>query len=231
MKEWSRVNKSKMSITFANQTPLRRTQVASLSRVPSETISFQSSPSVPDEGFNIAALNPTNINIAVPVGLSHAVVEQRQKNMAERKRIAENRRKKEEAARRNRQAAREEQREEERRIRQEQKRYVRFDFNLIFLVQKRQRQEPNLHVSKKLKKNRKKRCQWEENFPPKAMRKPRHQQRVVLAPNWQLQWLVVEQLKPRYCFGLILERVMPKLNESDPRPPVIGIITKYISIL
>jgi hypothetical protein len=124
MKEWARINKSKLQISFSDQTSLRRSQVSTLSRVPAESISFKSNASVPDEGFSISALGPTAINISVPVGLSHEIVEQRQQNMMERKRIAERRRKKEEAARRTRQAAREEQREEERRIRQEQKRYT-----------------------------------------------------------------------------------------------------------
>lgn len=122
MKEWARINKSKLQISFVDRAPLRKAQVSTLSRVPAELITFQPNPSVPDEGFHISNVGPTNIQIAVPVGLSHTVVEQRQKNMAERRRVAEAKRKKEEAARRKRQAAREEEREEERRIRQEQKR-------------------------------------------------------------------------------------------------------------
>lgn len=125
MKEWARINKSKLPITFSDQTSLRKAQVANLSRVPAASISFNSNSSIPDEGFSITTLGPSTINFSVPIGLSHAIVEQRQKNMAERRKLAEHRRKKEEAARRARQAAREEQREEERRIRQEQKRYRR----------------------------------------------------------------------------------------------------------
>ena len=134
MKEWSKINKSKLQISFVDQTPLRKAQVSTLSRVPADSITFQPNASVPDEGFRISNLGPTNIQIAVPVGLSHSVVEQRQKNMAERRRVVEAKRKKEEAARRNRQAAREEQREEERRIRQEQKRYVTTLINLKLIM-------------------------------------------------------------------------------------------------
>lgn len=135
MKEWSRTNKSKLQISFNDQAPLRKAQVSTLSRVPADLITFQPNPSVPDEGFSISNLGPTSIQIAVPVGLSHSVVEQRQRNMIERRRVAEAKRKKEEAARRNRQAAREEQREEERRIRQEQKRYfLKLSFSYYFII-------------------------------------------------------------------------------------------------
>jgi hypothetical protein len=123
MKEWSQLNKSKLSITFSDQTPLRRSQVTTLSRVPADSISFQSNSSIPDEGFSISNLGPTSIHISVPMGLSHKIVEQRQKSMLERRKLAEKKRKNEEVARQARQLAREEQREEERRIRQEQKRY------------------------------------------------------------------------------------------------------------
>jgi hypothetical protein len=159
MKEWSRINKTKLQISFSDQTALRRSQVSTLSRVPADSISFQSHASVPDEGFTIRALGPTTINIAVPVGLSHAIVEQRQRNMMERKRVAEHRRKKEEAARRTRQAAREEQREEERRIRQEQKRSFSFDLSLSPCLPvpelKRLRSKHSFSVvNKKLKRSR-----------------------------------------------------------------------------
>ena len=122
MKEWSNVNKSKLPISFTDDARLQRAPVAAMSRVPAASINFKSSNTIPDEEFKIAALDPSRIDVTVPVGLSHSVVEQRQKKMAERRRKAEKERKRLEAARRERQALKEEQREEERRIRQEQKR-------------------------------------------------------------------------------------------------------------
>jgi Skp family chaperone for outer membrane proteins len=118
------VNKNKLPIQFSDAANPQKASVGAMSRVPAQSISFKSSNAVPDEEFKITALNPNRIDISVPVGLSHSVVEQRQKKMAERRRKAEKERKRLDAERRDRQARKEEEREEERRIRQELKRYV-----------------------------------------------------------------------------------------------------------
>ena len=78
-----------------------------------------------DEAFNVSYDTiGAKLLVQVPSGLSHAIVEERQKNQVARRKRAESRRRKEEEARRLRQAAKEEQREAERLAKLEQKRYI-----------------------------------------------------------------------------------------------------------
>mmetsp|Transcript_10766 Transcript_10766/g.16368 ORF Transcript_10766/g.16368 Transcript_10766/m.16368 type:complete len:1196 (-) Transcript_10766:132-3719(-) len=122
MNEWKKINKSKFPITFTDEASLRSAPVSAMSNIPVSSMLFKPSPSVPDEEFKLSTAGPSRISVTVPVGLSHAIVEQRQKKMANMRREAEAKRKRQDAERRERQAQREAQREEERRIRQEQKR-------------------------------------------------------------------------------------------------------------
>jgi hypothetical protein len=77
---------------------------------------------VPDEGVQISSTGRSQVVVMSPTGLSHNLVEERQKSMAARRKKAEKRRKKEEAARAERQAVKEAEREEQRQFRQQQKR-------------------------------------------------------------------------------------------------------------
>jgi myosin-1 len=120
---WKAKNQNRnLEVTFSLQIALQPSVVPAVSVLPCEAITFQKDTTVPDEGVQISSTGRSQVVVMSPTGLSHNLVEERQKSMAARRKKAEKRRKKEEAARAERQAVKEAEREEQRQFRQQQKR-------------------------------------------------------------------------------------------------------------